>query len=383
MIRLTLRPFALPLTGIAMTTAPALADTALSDALKLYGDARVGYFSQHRNDRDGDHSDSDSWRLRLRAGLKGQWSDTWSGALRVAGRYADEEGNQSFAVDAHATSPSGLALGESTVDEAWLQYRIEHSSLKLGRFQTKFALDGVPVKSLDRDDSPNTDITWTDGMQWTQTLAGGWRSHLIVEYNDSEGPSNAKLEPLGFTDSNARWSGFASFENTELWGPVYHRALDITYLPEALYSRGLGVDNTEDYVALVARGMARWAHRGGGYFLVGVELGYAPNTPEEQVFRTGSDDDTGGTAYQVSFNLMDFRPGHSVGVVLGAAEAGWLLSPDFRPNGDLAEIRYAWKPTPKQKLEIRLRRREDIERLSNTDRERVDTDYYVRYTYAF
>lgn len=377
--------YPLALLASTLLSIPAFADIEFSDTLSGYGDVRTGYYSQHRADRDGDHEDSDSWRLRVRAGIKVKLNEHWSGAVRAAGRYADEEGNQSFSIDRYATSPGGLEFGESTLDEAYVRYQgSPRWSLTVGRFQSKFVLDGVAVKSLDRNDSPSTDITWTDGIHWNQQLAGGWRSHLIVEYNSSEGPSNSKQEPLAFDEDRSRWSAFASFENKEPWGPVIHRALDITYLPEALYPRGLQDSKTENYYAFVARGVAKWpVGNTGSSFLLGMELGYAPNTPDDLTVRTGTSGDSSGTAYQVSFNWMDFAPGHSVGVVLGRADAGWLISPDFRPNGELAEIRYAWKPHKQHKVEVRLRERNDREQINNFDRDRVDTDYYVRYTYQF
>ena len=76
-------------------------------------------------------------------------------------------------------------------------------------------------------------------------------------------------------------------------------------------------------------------------------------------------------------------PKHSLGVVLGRAGDGYLLSPDFRSNTNLVEARYQWKIAKKQKFEARLRHRKDIDRRNGAAKDRVDVDYYLRYTYKF
>jgi len=69
--------------------------------------------------------------------------------------------------------------------------------------------------------------------------------------------------------------------------------------------------------------------------------------------------------------------------VLGQADAGWLLSPDFRNNTDLVELRYKWVVAKKQKLEARIRRREDSVTRTGALKNREDVDLYLRYTYKF
>jgi hypothetical protein len=80
--------------------------------------------------------------------------------------------------------------------------------------------------------------------------------------------------------------------------------------------------------------------------------------------------------------VYDFVPKHHIGVVYGRADAGWLLSPDFRPNDRLAEIAYQWQFLPKTSMEARVRERRELEHPAGT-RERVDRDLYVRVTHKF
>ena len=79
---------------------------------------------------------------------------------------------------------------------------------------------------------------------------------------------------------------------------------------------------------------------------------------------------------------MDFQPGHSIGVKYARAGAGWLLSPQFRPNEELFEIRYMWRPAGLPFVEIRVRWREDLEPIG-TLQKREEFDMYIRLTWAF
>ncbi len=374
------------LPGLAVVlAAPAMADVALTDKLAFYGDARSGYFHQRRDDRDGEIRTSEDWRLRVRTGLKWRMSDAWEANLRVAGRYSTEQDGTRFRTDWYAgTDGSGMSLGESTVDVASLSYSADNWSLKAGRFQTGTTLMGVAGKSLDRNDSNNTEIHWTDGIQWQRELGSGWRARLIAEYNDRVGPSNVKRRPLSFQSSDSHWSGYAALENNEAWGPVVQRGAGITWLPSAVYPRGQAQGKSEDYLALMGRTTLQWPMAfAPGDFLLGMEAAYAPETPRESALNLPGSGDSDGLAWQVSFNWMQFAPGHSIGLVAGRAGAGWLLSTDFVPNSDLLEVRYQWKIDNRQRIEIRLRRREDLERPLGAIKDRESVDGDLRYTFRW
>jgi len=373
---------ALLVSGLVCSS-PALADLDLADGWTLHGDVRGGYFNLRREDRDGSKDTSDDWRVRVRAGLEWQPADGWTLAARFAGRYSTAQDGHGFALDWHATSPSGLALGESTLDEAYAAYQGEGWSLKVGRFQVSHQLDGVAKKGLDRNDSPNTDISWSDGIQWQVDLSEGWQATLVADYNDNKGPSNAKHKPLNFSANHARVSGFAALENSEPWGAVVQRSLSLTYLPDALYADGQA-GSASDYSALAGRLALRWPLGDNGPdFMLGLEAGHAFDTPSKVSLGLPGQGDSSGNAWQISFNLMDMVPGHSVGLVGSRAGAGWLLSPDFLPNTEMLEVRYQWLIDSQQRFEARLRYREDIDRLLSTTHERQDTDFYLRYTYTF
>jgi hypothetical protein len=82
-----------------------------------------------------------------------------------------------------------MADGDVTVDEFFLQwYKLDRFDVALGRMQTKFvARGGVFAKSLDRNDSHNMNVNWTDGLHATFKAKRGWVSHLILQRNAREG----------------------------------------------------------------------------------------------------------------------------------------------------------------------------------------------------
>ena len=240
-------------TVLFLLALPAVAETVLNERFSVYGDLRSGYYNLHRQDRDNTAETTEEWRARLRAGLKWKASTHFEAAVRFAGRYSTEQDDHGFDLDWHTTTATGMSLGDSTLDEAYLAYREETWSVTLGRFQTKNVVAGVAGKSLDRNDSTNTEITWTDGIRYQTDLANGWQGQFILEH-----PANTRRPPLNFTDTAARWSAFAKLENTDALGPLVQRNLSITYLPEALHRMGPTSQTTTDYYTITARTALRW-----------------------------------------------------------------------------------------------------------------------------
>ena len=98
---------------------------------------------------------------------------------------------------------------------------------------------------------------------------------------------------------------------------------------------------------------------------------------------TGPDGDTGGIAWQVQLSFLDVFPGHSFSLQHGRAQGGWLISPDFRNNEILYELRYEWKIVENHTLTTRYRQRDEMDMLVGAARARRDEDIFVRYTLSF
>lgn len=353
----------------------------------ISADLRLGFFDKERDERDGDESGSNEFRLRYRIGVDQSVGDHWVIKGRFAGRYSDENSDE-HEVKFYQEIPSGdgLRLGDATIDELYARYQPNKQlRLTFGRMQTKLELDGVAKKSLDRNNSPNTDVTWTDGVYLLYENDNGWKHHGIAQYNYREGATEVRRGPLDFSDDDTRVSLFYGLENNKHWGPIVQRGFDISYLPDALCVDGTtSCNQRDDYIGLVTRAAAKWPMgQQGTHFMLAGSLGYAPNTQSNSTQLIGESGEVDGIAWQLTANFFDFVPKHSVGVVYGRIDAGWLLSPDFRNNNDLVEARYQWKFAKKQKLEARIRQRKELEQRVGSEHKQVDTDFYIRYTYKF
>lgn len=370
---------------VLMVTGLALAGPSAAVEFTLNGDVRAGFYSLHRDDRDGKEDTTDELRLRVRPGVGAKFNEQWLAQVRFAGRYSTDDRNAlHFEIFNRLPADDGLRRGDSTLDELYVEYRPDTAwQVRLGRFQSKAELDGVAKKSLDRNDSPNTDITWTDGVQVKHTSVSGWTTTAIAQYNDSDGATQVRHAPLDFRDDGSRVSYFVGLENKQKAGPLVQRAVDVTWLPDALHSSGVGVGPVEDYWGLVGRLAGQWPMRASMKFMLAGEMGYAPNTPRRSVVKTGTSGDADGLAAQITFNFIDIVPKHSAGLVFGRAGDGWLLSPDFGPNTNLVELRYKWAIDKEQTLEARVRDREDIHQRVGSLHKREDVDFYVRYTFKF
>lgn len=353
------------------------ATAAQSLPASLSGDVRVLVSGLERTDRNGIESDTDEGVMRLRVGSTWEWSER----TRLVGRLATSastNGND-WQLDWFETAQttSGLAPGNTTLDLAYLQLApTDGVRLRFGRFQESVALPGVPDKSLDRKDSDNMSINYSDGAALDWGVAGGWSLLAIAQYNPAEGPANRPRAPLAFTDSGSRVSGFFAMRKAERDGFWALRSLNLTVLPHTLNRGG----DTSTYSAAVANVAVRWpASSSAMHLLAGGSLGYAPEVP--QTVRMYGDS---RWAWQATANLMNFaRRQQSIGVVWMRSGAGWLLSPDLASNTQLWEIRYRVEVFNPLTIEARFRYRSDDEQLRTVRGIQRDRDWYLRATWRF
>lgn len=369
---------------LAVVIAPSTALCA--EAVDGFGDARLAFYASEREARDGTETKDEGLRLRLRVGAETQLADGWMLRGRVAGRFTTDQDRTRFWTNGWTPTRTGLDEGDAAVDELFIRYAPEGASwsLRAGRFQSKIELMGVAGKSLDRNDSPNVDITWTDGLHLQYALSPAWRTHLVLQNTTSNGTSQATRGPLVFDDSSSRITTFAALESTQPLGPLKQRVFAATWMPDALATDGVGEARREDYLTFTTKLFAEWpigtdGMRGG----LGGEAGYAPNTPVESTVNAGQGNSADGWAYQFSMNLFDFAPNHNIAFVYGRAGSGWLISPDFRNNDRLMEIRYQLVISKTLSMEARLRRREEIDVPDDASQERIDDDFYLRLSAKF
>jgi hypothetical protein len=349
------------------------------------GDIRVGLFGRDRDDRDSTSDTRNELRARLRFGVDTVFSENVRARLRFAGRYSSREDIHEFTVTQSIQESDGLRLGDSTIDELYVRIQPDsHWDIRAGRMQTKFELVGIPRKSLTRNDSPNTDITWTDGIHAKYHDDNGWDYHGILQRSVDDGPTTVRRSPLAFTEDASHITYYFGMEEIDKKARIVQRGFDITYIPDSLRKDGTESGRIRDYYGISGKIAAQFPLQSlADHLLLGGEIAWAPETPTETTVKTGTSGDSNGYAFQTSINLMDIRPGHSFGLVYVRAEGGWLLSADVGNNQHLLEGRYKWQISRSQKLEIRLRERDDLDKLAGSSQKRKDLDYYVRYTWKF
>ncbi len=367
-----------------LTSHTALSAIDVARDLAVVGDARGGYYGSQRINRNGSEDSTEQLLGRIRAGLEWTPADTVSARLRLAGRYSTHDNHNYFKVFTTIPDTDGLRAGDATIDQLFLSLKPNSQwEIAIGRIHTCFELAGVSAGTLDRCDSVNTDITWTDGAHTTYRSESGWRWHLILQRNLAGGATNVRLRPLSFAGGDSRISYFAALESTEGYGPMVQRAFDVSYLPSSLSTNGSVSGPVEDYVAFVGRLAAQWPLAGGTKLRAGVELGYAPNTPMKAAIGTGTTGNTGGLAWQIQVSFLDVFPRHSFALQHGRAQGGWLISPDFRNNEILYELRHEWRIVENHTLTTRLRRRDEMDTLVGAAGARRDEDIFLRYTLSF
>ncbi len=350
------------------------------------GDVRLGYIFEGEDFQDVEFGQTDVLRARWR--LRSIWGFTerFRGAIRVAGLCSSEECDPDFILQPEIPTPASIEDGQITIDSMFFQwYRSDKFDLAVGRMETKFvARGGVYSKSLDRNDSNNLRVNWTDGLHSTYKAENGWESHLILQYNSSDGPSNVRRYPLDFSASESRVSYFLGFQNLQPKRRLIQRALDITYMPSSLRSNGLVNGPLDDYWGIVIRAASRWPIRSEGWRLrLSSEVGYAPTRPDNFAVGLVGLGKTDGLAWNITASVMDFFPGHSIGINFARTEAGWLLSPQYADNEQLMEIRYMWRPNNRMTLDVRGRWRDELQQRAIDDPRRDRFDFYARLSWSF
>lgn len=346
------------------------------------GDIRFGYAGFERDERSGSTTDDDQFRLRARAGLLWTINNTWSFKGRYAGLVHDSRNQSGFVglFKGLTLGNSSIAPGQSTFDEFFVRARYGKWDHRIGRFQSNNRLTGVAGKSLSRTNSISWFVGWTDGLQTTYRSDHGLNYTAIIERNDKDGPSNVRRSPLGFDKSASRAGYYVSVEAADTDGVWAQRSVDVTYIPASLYHNGFAAGQTRDYLGISGRLATQVTIREQMKLVSGVELAWAPQTHNKAASSLPGTGKTNGSAWQGSLNLIDFQPGHSIVLVYGENEAGWLLSTDFANNQSLLEFRYAWEPMSGHLFEARIRERDDLNLLRNAARKRAETDVFIRYS---
>ena len=357
---------------------------------KISGDARVAYIPISRDNRDGTSNQRDSFGARFRLRLQRDFSPQWRFQTRFAANAADNDNDFDLYFQPERQGATSVDMGTATLDEFFLQYRSAdgRTRLRIGRQQSSTDRPLVTNKNLDRQQTSNVNIGWTDAISLTHELDQGWLATFFLEYNSRNGNGSNTRGPIDFRDSDSRISSFVSLENRENWGPIILRALSVTWYPDALATDGFDQSTRDDYLTITSKLAAGWdvGHVIGGdstRFVLGGELGYAPNRPLRSTSGLPGSGEVGGWGWQLGADLVEYLPNQKFGIVYGQVDAGWLISNAFRQNEEHAEARWQWRFAPDWRVEIRARWRYELELLDGAQQRRRDRDARLRFTYYF
>ncbi len=350
------------------------------------GDFRFGYVRSEIDERDGSEGTTSDWRGRVRYGGKFKINEWLIFNARLAVACTSDDCDPELSLDPSDTQVLSVDQGTITFDEFYLHaFRLKRFDTAIGRVQTKFVTRaGVFAKSLDRNNSNAVNINWTDGIHGTYRLPNESIIHFIAEYNDKNGASNVRRSPLDFTRGSARWGYFASWESLKQRGPITQRGIDISYLPNSLLTEGDLSGPVDDYIGIVTRvATARPFGDKGRRWNVSGEIGYAPETPTKSALNLAGDGDVDGLAWAVTASIMDMWPEHSIGLNYARADAGWLLSPQYRNGEELFEARYMWRKENGSAIEVRVVWREELDQQVSQARKRDEFGFFARFTLGF
>ena len=77
---------------------------------------------------------------------------------------------------------------------------------------------------------------------------------------------------------------------------------------------------------------------------------------------------------------MDFMRHQSIGINYGRVGAGWLISPQFRQNEELLELRYQWRRSNGLALDFRIRARLELVQPVLERGKFRDVDFLLRFS---
>ncbi|HMA98504.1 MAG TPA: hypothetical protein VKO38_03495, partial [Wenzhouxiangella sp.] len=300
---------------LALTAMHEPAEAAAPGTWKFSGDLRAIYSASWRDTRSGAETDSDGFGGRLRMRLQNNIDNNWRIQGRFATRYEDSGNDPEFYIRSARESATSIEPGSMTLDELFVQYRSDdgRTEFRVGRLQSNFKLPLITGKSLDRNQASNIDVGWTDGFYLGRQLSERWKATITGQYNSREGNGIVTRDPLQFNDSGSRISTFATLESDAELGPIFLRAVALTWYPDALADNGFQSPERDDYAAVTLKMAAGWdvgatigtpATR----LVVAGSMGHALNRPDNAVVGIPQSGQADGLAWQLGADLVEIFP---------------------------------------------------------------------------
>jgi hypothetical protein len=352
------------------------------ESVQITGDVRSGYIGFIGRERNGARLSQHEFRNRTRIGLDVRLTNQLSFHSRYAVRVSSLDFHLYPGLNTTSTGNNGLKMGEGAFDQFYASVQMsDWLRLKAGRFQTSFTLDGIIKNSILRQDSPNTDIGWTDGLQLTATTLSGWKTDLIMQSHLLNRPSNVFRYPLEPDHTHIPFTFFSSIKKGFKAGALSSLSLNVTYSPDMLLINSEG--HRKSYIAASIKPQFKKLFNSGRQLLWGTEIAYSFNRPERTVF--GFDESpnssSGGFGFQTVLSVIDLFKNQHVGLMAAALEPSLLTSSAFWNNLMLFEIRYSTTWSSNVSTDIRLRYRSDLEKPGGDLNKRRQVYPFARITY--
>ena len=381
--------FLLLLIALAVFANPAqtTAQIPLNDdnTIRLIGDIRTGYIGFVGEQRNGDRLSRHELRNRTRVGFELTLSRNVLFNMRYAGRISTYDFHFNPGLHTTAAGNNGLLLGEGAFDQFYVSTQLnEWLSVKAGRFQTSFTLDGNIKNSILRQDSPNTDISWTDGLHFKARATPSITADLVLQSHIANPTTNVFRKPLDIPSSDVPITLFLNLKKDIGQGFLNSFAINLTYTPDALIMSSDG--RRSGYFAASIKPQLRKVFSSGRKLLFGTELAYSFKRPNRDVFgfTENGGGHAGGFGFQSTLTLMDVLKGQHLGVMATMIGPSLLTSSAFWNNLLLFEVRHSIKLGRKISSDLRLRYRADLETLNpELNNRRWQLYPFARVTYKF
>jgi len=354
------------------------------NTIRFIGDIRTGYIGFIGEQRNGEKLSQHEFRNRARIGLEFQLTENIVFNTRYAARISSLDFHFDPGIHTSASGNNGLLMGEGAIDQFFVLMRISDKlSVKAGRFQTSFTLDGNIKNSVMRQDSPNTDIGWTDGLHISAKPTARWTTDLIIQGHFNNAPTNVFRSPLAPSDSDTPVTLFFNIKKGMNTGPLSSVALSATYSPDALIMYPDG--RRSSYFAASIKPQFQKQFDSGRQVLLGTEIAYSFNLPERSLFgfTRSPESAAGGFGFQAVLTVMELFKNQHIGVMAAMLQPSLLTSSAFWNNLLLFEVRHSMRFSRKLTSDFRLRYRADLEILNPELNRRWQLYPFARLTYNF
>jgi hypothetical protein len=315
--------------------------------LSIYGDVRFSYTGTNAS---LDNFDNNLLIMRLRPGVKYTLNSNHSFSARAAYRVSNEM--EELDVTAQAIG-GGLSLGQMSFDEFYYQYKIDRFLLKAGRFQHRNKVYSNAGRSIDRFQSNNVNVHWSDGMYVKKGLTSLWYSEAIFELIEEGQLAYPYDPPLTFGGNEITPGLYLGLSNDERDALNFiQKSFGIQYFYNAYFDgfNNNGNEEYTEYLAFTSRGVTDYDGgellKGGSWRFAG-EIGYNIQGPVDE-----------GTIFNASVGVNSFAKKHNLMIEFTKVGDEWISANVYGPNTDEMEIRYIFKYNSKIKIESRLRVRD-------------------------